>query len=101
MMEEFDKQSDTEVTQIDKDAEEELIEQLEDFETMRDNLSADEEEEQEEQDTTDVTLNTDTEKENLPKARKILKNASRRQIHTSEGAREKDFGIVGKGFNEG
>jgi len=39
MMEEFDKESNPEVSQIDKDVEEELVEQLEDFETLRDNQS--------------------------------------------------------------
>jgi len=39
LMEEFDKESNPEVSQIDKDVEEELVEQLEDFETLRDNQS--------------------------------------------------------------
>lgn len=106
LMDEFDNNSDEEVTQKDKNAEEELVEQLEDFETMRDNLS-DMDENEEQDDVLEMTYNTETEKENdRPEAdkgnkgKKIVKNPSRRQIHTSESSRDKDFGIVGKAFNE-
>lgn len=43
------------------------------------------------------------EKENNPgqKGKRILKNPSQRHIYTSEGGeRAKDFGIIGKGFND-
>jgi len=44
IMEEFEN-SETELSQIDKEVEEELVEQLEDFETMRDNVSDNEDNE--------------------------------------------------------
>jgi len=109
VMEAFDHQSESAVTQIDKDMEEELVEQLEDFETMRENLSDPDDdnngdEHENEHEIEDFNSNNyELEKENdfSHKKEKSEKHSSRRPIFTRDGSRDNDFGIVGKGFNDG
>eukprot|EP00801_Mesodinium_rubrum_P001143 Mrub_01143.p1 GENE.Mrub_01143~~Mrub_01143.p1 ORF type:complete len:778 (+),score=232.21 Mrub_01143:322-2334(+) len=101
LMEEFDTASRQGQDPFDKNAEEELVEQLEDFETLRENNSDNENDDNdndfdEEQD----EVMDMAEKENDRGKKKILKNPSQRQIYTSDGDRPKDFGIIGKGFND-
>jgi len=95
-MEEFDNNTKDGANNIDQNLEEELVEQLEDFESMPDNNSDNDLDHDESQDQV-----FDIEKENdHPKKSSIMKNPSSRQIHTSDGERSKDFGIIGKGFND-
>jgi len=96
-MEEFETASNKEHNHPDNKAEQELVDQLEDFETMRENDSDNDDDFDEAQDEVEDM----TEKENIVgKNKKILKNPSQRVISTANGERAKeDFGIMGKGFN--
>merc|ERR1740133_903959 len=84
--------------EFEKNAEEELVEQLEDFETLRENLSDNDDDFDEEQD--EVVDMAEKENNSGKGGKRILKNPSQRQIYTSDGDRPKDFGIIGKGFND-
>jgi hypothetical protein len=74
-MEEFETKSDTERTVFDKNAEEELVEQLEDFETLRDNQS-----DNEDMEDIEITLNSEINKENDRPKNVFRKNPSIRKI---------------------
>merc|ERR1740133_714873 len=84
--------------EFEKNAEEELVEQLEDFETLRENLSDNDDDFDEEQD--EVVDMAEKENNSGKGGKRILENPSQRQIYTSDGDRPKDFGIIGKGFND-
>jgi uncharacterized coiled-coil protein SlyX len=100
LMEEFDEENKSHGQQgeFEKIAEEELVEQLEDFETLRENLSDNDDDFDEEQD--EVVDMAEKENNSGKGGKRILKNPSQRQIYTSDGDRPKDFGIIGKGFND-
>jgi len=80
-MEEFDTASRQGQDPFDKNAEEELVEQLEDFETLRENNSDNENDDNDNDfdDEQDEVVDM-AEKENDRGKKKILKNPSQRQI---------------------
>jgi len=105
LMEEFETRSEDQLTQADKNAEEELVYQLEDFETLRENMSDDEgDNDREDEGYTEAEAeeeqNEEKENDKPNKGKKMGKIPSRRQIQTSEGVRSEGFGIVGKGLND-
>jgi len=103
LMEEFDDSRQGQ-DENDKNAEEELVEQLEDFETMRENQSDNDNDNDNDDDLDEALDEVEdmAEKENAHhKHKRILKHPSQRHIYTSEGAdRGKEFGIIGKAFND-